>query len=814
MAKSPQPKKRIPKSIEESKQESTSPAAIPHSEHPDPTRHRTILLILGMHRSGTSAMTNTFALLGATLPTRLMPAGPFNSLGHFEPLAIVDEHDRMLAELGESWFGSKALDKEFFKSDLAGAYARRICKMVEEEYGNAGLMVVKDPRICRFVPLWRAIAEQLGVGLKVVIPFRNPLEVAQSIAHRDNLPIDESLAVWTRHVLEAEAATRDLPRAFIVYEEFLNDWQSVVAQASKRAGIHFPRRKAETRLQIDKFLNSGLRKQVASEAEFFAHSIIPQTAKDVYWALKELKEHPDFPPVLKMLDYLKADLDRMQVAAEANARSEELSEKLSETERRFRLCSAEVEDLRDDMSARQQELSRVLAHFETERAVLNEQIGQAHLQVHEGQVEADNLRASLAAKENEYSRTLADTLANTEAERFALHKQLDEADRQLLQWKKQAEALKGALETETKKSVAQGQDLSAAQAAIAVLRPRLSEAEREITERNFEIETLRFTFTGANNRIQILEQQIAQSDKDYLELKRRTARSEIEIEVCAEEKHTLRELLSAEAEVSRKTKQKCDLLVQELGLADERLAASQQSAAERGVEIDEMEGANETLTAELHQTRSELRTVEDERQIALGALIDKEAALAQIKKTRVGIPDALASLNRPRPTIRKVVAMLRRTGMVRQDWYRQNYPDVIQSGFDPVEHYVRIGFRNGYFPHPLFDTRWYLTRYEDVLLSGQNPFLHFLLHGRAERRCPNAFFDIAWYIDTYADVTEAGKDPFLHFDERGTPEARDPSPAFSTSWYLDEYPDVAASGMNALVHFLHFGRAEGRRPLP
>ena len=64
---------------------------------------RTCLLVLGMHRSGTSAITRIFNLMGAEPPKQLLDAGPSNEAGHWEPERLVLLHDQMLEEAGSSW---------------------------------------------------------------------------------------------------------------------------------------------------------------------------------------------------------------------------------------------------------------------------------------------------------------------------------------------------------------------------------------------------------------------------------------------------------------------------------------------------------------------------------------------------------------------------------------------------------------------------------------------------------------------------------------------------------------------------------------
>ncbi|MGH6841217.1 MAG: sulfotransferase family protein, partial [Methylocella sp.] len=196
-------------------------------------------------------------------------------MGHFESARLLFEHDKLLDEIGSHWYDWSALSEDFFKSGLARMTAARLAEIVREEYGDAALFVVKDPRICRFVPIWREVATLLDADIKIITPLRNPMEVASSLRKRDNLSINESLLVWTRHVLEAEFCTRDLPRAFAAYEALLDDWRSVVDRCSKEIGLNFPRRSPKAERKVDLYLDRGLRRNMFGDNELRSHSNIP-----------------------------------------------------------------------------------------------------------------------------------------------------------------------------------------------------------------------------------------------------------------------------------------------------------------------------------------------------------------------------------------------------------------------------------------------------------------------------------------------------------------------------------------------------------
>src|SRR5512134_3346618 len=128
---------------------------------------RQVLLVLGMHRSGTSATAGLLAQLGARMAATPMPASPSNPRGHWESGPLVDLHDRLLAEAGSAWNDWGPLDPERFAAAGGGARTA-LAAAFAAEFGDGpdGLVVLKDPRICRFLPLWRQVVADLGAAAK------------------------------------------------------------------------------------------------------------------------------------------------------------------------------------------------------------------------------------------------------------------------------------------------------------------------------------------------------------------------------------------------------------------------------------------------------------------------------------------------------------------------------------------------------------------------------------------------------------------------------------------------------------------------
>lgn len=78
-----------------------------------------------------------------------------------------------------------------------------------------------------------------------------------------------------------------------------------------------------------------------------------------------------------------------------------------------------------------------------------------------------------------------------------------------------------------------------------------------------------------------------------------------------------------------------------------------------------------------------------------------------------------------------------KSGLFKESYYIENYPDVASSGVNPIEHYCNYGWREQRNPNGIFNTHYYLAKNQDVATSGMNPFVHWLKFGQYEGRKTN-----------------------------------------------------------------------------
>lgn len=224
-----------------------------------PAPRRTAYLVLGMHRSGTSAMTQLLALAGANLPTNVMPGDEHNAKGYFEPWKIAIFNDERLRAAGSAWDDPFAYPFRPLPEEEEAAWLDRASDLFDEEFGSLAWPLMKDPRATVLLPFWRALLDRRGVGLRCVIPVRHPLAVAGSLSRRDGFPPEKSVLVWSAYMLAAEAYTRDVPRAFVGYDALLADWRTEVARIEAAHGAPLPKLTAAAGKKVDRFLTPELR---------------------------------------------------------------------------------------------------------------------------------------------------------------------------------------------------------------------------------------------------------------------------------------------------------------------------------------------------------------------------------------------------------------------------------------------------------------------------------------------------------------------------------------------------------------------------
>jgi hypothetical protein len=192
------------------------------------------VLIVGMHRSGTSAVGAALEAAGLSVgPTSgLVPTNLENPAGFYELQAIADLNDEILAHLGGVLYAPPERRGNWSVDPGLDVYLSRAREILVAAF-PAPAFFLKDPRISLLLPFWRRV---LLDRCAVVFVVRDPAEVAWSLALRDGIPVLAGLALWAEYNRSALDGMAGLPVHICHYADLVTDPAGGVAEVVASLG--------------------------------------------------------------------------------------------------------------------------------------------------------------------------------------------------------------------------------------------------------------------------------------------------------------------------------------------------------------------------------------------------------------------------------------------------------------------------------------------------------------------------------------------------------------------------------------------------
>lgn len=196
----------------------------------------TAVVVLGMHRSGTSALAGMLGILGIQFGKSLLPAQSDNPRGFWEHREVVDLNERVLASFGSSWDDMQPPQPYWWEDERAAQFREEIRRILTGAFGKTQLWGIKDPRLCKLFPLWRRCLDDIGCKTYFILIHRHPLDVANSLKRRNGFHTMKSGLLWLQHNLLAEKWTRGSSRLFTSYDEILRQPDRTSAKIAEMLG--------------------------------------------------------------------------------------------------------------------------------------------------------------------------------------------------------------------------------------------------------------------------------------------------------------------------------------------------------------------------------------------------------------------------------------------------------------------------------------------------------------------------------------------------------------------------------------------------
>ncbi|MCF1448601.1 hypothetical protein FS815_17435 [Agrobacterium vitis] len=665
-----------------------------------------VVMVLGMHRTGTSSVAGTLVKLGGGAPQHLMPNSAFNERGYFESNVIAQLNDEILASAGTRWDDWREFNPDWYNSTVARSFQARAREAFAEEFDTALLPVIKDPRICRFFPFWRQVLEGMGKTVHVVMPLRSPWDTAKSLNYRNKMHMTHVIMLWLRHVLDAEAETRDLPRAIFTWQDFLGNWRGTCDTISAETGLTWPRLSDRSIAEVESFLSRDLQHHASEEKTFAQLRQVNHWAMETYEALKELSKSPQSKAARTALTDVREAFNNSGAIFGRLLIEYEIS--IEETNRTLEAAVRDrdaLQNAQNDSDAyhtnKLNELEGTLEHVRNERQRLETELEAARQT-------SETLILDRDAIEQNSNHSLAriaelqETLEHANKDRQRLEEELTSAQTECQQLMSRVDVLADELQTAMEACVNLQADRDQRDHDLTKLEAQVNALQHDLVNRESEVTVLREELAGRDAQTKELREELAGRDAQTKALQEELAGRDAQTKALQEE---------LAGRDGQNTRLKEDLINVQSALAASKKRLEQSFFGK----LDP--GADKRLA----------------RKLLASDLFDFDFYCSQLKNALITPPSAPidAALHFVKAGFSQG---LWPNAFFDTHWYLSQYDDIRNSGINPLWHYHINGWKERRDPSRKFSTAFYLAAYPDIQVANVNPLQHFLRHGQHEGR--------------------------------------------------------------------------------
>lgn len=242
--------------------------------HEKDASQKEVLVILGMARSGTSAIARGLKALGVDLGEKLTPASErWNPKGFWEDTDVVYKINRgVLYALDHQWMSANLIEKLQYQSGALYDLKNSAIALVRQRIAMTPYWGFKDPRTAKLIPFWQEVFTALNLKDSYVIALRNPLSSAHSYQSLSGCDLEEALLLWLMHLIPAVEGTQNKNRVVVSYDLLMQD-------------PHLQLNRIKIGLDLPDLADS-------SEIDIYANEFLDKKLHHYEYSMDDLKSHP------------------------------------------------------------------------------------------------------------------------------------------------------------------------------------------------------------------------------------------------------------------------------------------------------------------------------------------------------------------------------------------------------------------------------------------------------------------------------------------------------------------------------------------
>ena len=256
-------------------------------DNPNTMKQKRLIVVLGMHRCGTSAITRGLQALGVNLGNRLMPLDSGNNdKGFWEDIDINALNVEMLNALNNDWHHLsliKQQDLELLKRD---GFFIRAAGLLQRKTIDTTLFGFKDPRISKLLPFWKGVFNYGKYDVSYILAVRHPISVALSLAKRNGIDMEKSHLLWLIHMVKSLSGIIESNFIVVDYDKLMQDAGHELNRIATKFGLKI--NPEELEIFKSEFLDNGLRHALFTYDDLMQHDRTSDFLGDVLTTLTNM----------------------------------------------------------------------------------------------------------------------------------------------------------------------------------------------------------------------------------------------------------------------------------------------------------------------------------------------------------------------------------------------------------------------------------------------------------------------------------------------------------------------------------------------
>jgi GT2 family glycosyltransferase len=245
-----------------------------------------LIVVLGMHRSGTSVMTRGLQVLGVNLGNTFLPSQKDNEKGFWEDIDLLSLNMEMLNTLGSDWYHLSPISPLDLEALHNKGYLLRAAELLRQKTSSTSTFGFKDPRVIKLLPFWKEVFSHCQFDVSYVLPVRHPLSVVKSLATRNGIEVEQGYLMWLAYVIASLTGSTGDKRVIVDYDRLIQSPDHELNRIAKSLDLEVS--PVELQSYKTEFLDQRLRHTVYELNDLLLDDRCPPLVRENYIALLDI----------------------------------------------------------------------------------------------------------------------------------------------------------------------------------------------------------------------------------------------------------------------------------------------------------------------------------------------------------------------------------------------------------------------------------------------------------------------------------------------------------------------------------------------